>query len=537
MAEKSEIRDSQIRDLLEKVRKRNYGSYLRSIFLKKIRHFDGATINFDFPVTALVGPNGSGKSTVLAAAACAYSTATPKDFFFTSVVGDQQDFVWEMEYELIDRQLSPTEATRVYVKMTREGVELSSKASRPVKAFGIHRTLPAVTSPTFMRKYLGGSKWASTAKQKEIETEFVRREASRVLGKELSAFKLYDVEFTVVKVRRLKNKYLRQLMIDGASEELIKQLEALRSLGDQWRAVSVPKIQSLFVSEGKDKYSEFNFGTGEASVLRLIHGIEQLPEQSLVLIEEIENGLHPLAVERLVEYLIAFAIRRKSQIVFTTHSEYALRPLPAEAVWSVLDGRVIQGSLSVESLRALSGRVDKKLAVFTEDQFSLKWVEAIVRETLADTFDQVGIYHLSGDNSAVRIHLAHRENPSVQSKSLCFIDGDSRQTEEQEKGIYRLPGESPELHVFNTVSESLEKLAAILTVGCQRPLSSQQAIVDAIRDVANTNRDPHLLFAQVGARIGLVSEEIVRGAFVAAWIQERPEEAAVIGAAVLRALD
>jgi signal recognition particle GTPase len=206
MAEKSEIRDSQIRDLLEKVRKRNYGSYLRSTFLKKIRHFDGATINFDFPVTALVGPNGSGKSTVLAAAACAYSTATPKDFFFTSVVGDQQDFVWEMEYELIDRQVSPTEATRVYVKMTREGVELSSKASRPVKAFGIHRTLPAVTSPTFMRKYLGGTKWASTAKQKEIETEFVRREASRVLGKELSAFKLYDVEFTVMKVRKLKNK-------------------------------------------------------------------------------------------------------------------------------------------------------------------------------------------------------------------------------------------------------------------------------------------------------------------------------------------
>jgi predicted ATPase len=69
----NEIRESRIRELLDKVRKRNYGSYLRSALLKKIRQFEGATINFDFPVTALVGPNGSGKSTAMAAAACAYT--------------------------------------------------------------------------------------------------------------------------------------------------------------------------------------------------------------------------------------------------------------------------------------------------------------------------------------------------------------------------------------------------------------------------------------------------------------------------------
>jgi hypothetical protein len=145
-----------------------------------------------------------------------------------------------------------------------------------------------------------------------------------------------------------------------------------------------------------------------------------------------------------------------------------------------------------------------------------------LREGLKEEFDEVGVYHVNGDDTAIRIHLAHNENPAVNFRSVCFIDGDSRQAEQVEKGVHRLPGESPELFVFNTVRENIEKYAAIVTVGCQRPLSAQNEVVQAIKDVASTNRDPHLLFAQIGERIGLVSEEIVRGAFFAAWIQEQP---------------
>jgi len=527
---KSEIRDSQIRDLLEKVRKRNYGSYLRSVFLKKIRHFEGATINFDFPVTALVGPNGSGKSTVLGAAACAYKTANPKDYFFTSVVGDQQNFLWEMEYELIQKSISLNDAIRVYVRITSKTVEQNPEANRPVKYFGIHRTLPPVTSPFFMRKYFSGrSIGASRREQREVDIELIRREASRVLGKELSSFKLLHVSFVL-------NRTEKQRKIVVFNEELGREVKVKVPPGER-KTVAVIRDQHLFVSDGDQKYSEFNFGAGEASVLRLIHGIEQLPEQSLVLIEEIENGLHPLAVERLIEYLVATAIRKKIQVIFTTHSEYAVRPLPSEAIWSALDGRLIQGSLSVESLRALSGRVDKRIVVFTEDYFAQRWVEAVLREGLRERFDEVGVYYLQGDAAAVRIHLAHNANPAISSQSVCFVDGDSKQVEDSERQVFRLPGQSPELFVFNTVRENLSKNAAILTAGCQRPLSSQREVTEAVEAVANTNRDPHLLFSQVGERIGLVSEEVVRGAFLAVWIQEKQELAREISARVQSALD
>lgn len=65
----------------------------------------------------------------------------------------------------------------------------------------------------------------------------------------------------------------------------------------------------------------------------MVSQIEKCDENALILIEEIENGLHPLAVRRLVEYLIDVAIRRKAQVIFTTHSEEVLIPLPAKAIW------------------------------------------------------------------------------------------------------------------------------------------------------------------------------------------------------------
>jgi len=55
--------------------------------------------------------------------------------------------------------------------------------------------------------------------------------------------------------------------------------------------------------------------------------------------------------------------------------------------------------------------------------------------------------------------------------------------------------------------------------------------------VSHTNRDPHLLFNQIGLKIGFVSEPIVRGAFLSVWIQENQSEVEKIVKPILEALD
>ncbi len=548
---KSEIRDSQIRALLEKVQKQNFGSYLWSVRLARIRSFRGATITFSYPVTALIGPNGAGKSTVLGACACVYSGIPPQNVFRKSRVGDDSMNDWSIEYELVEKSANPKGTVRTSVELRNNQWVRSEGFKRKVKQCTLNRTVPPMDNPLYaFRKRLSffGN---SDGRKLEIKTapvpeiEHIKRESERVLGRSLQEFKLFEVTLGIGRRPTQPSARPRFKIV----VENIEERQDGRTVVTQRR---IPKparpfretpertysnTQYMYVgASGGITYSEFNFGSGESSVLRMVADIESLPENSLVLIEEIENGLHPLAVRRMVEYLEDVAERKAIQSIFTTHSDYALDPLPSEAIWSCLDGTVQQGKLSVEVLRAVSGRVDRRLAVFVEDDFAGAWADAVVREYLGDHREEIGIYPLQGDGNAVKTHSSHLANPAVSFRSVCFIDGDSRQKEDSEGFIYRLPGTVPESTVFNTVLKNLDQNIALLTVALQRPLSKQDEVAKAIRDVSHTNRDSHLLFSQVGAKIGFIPEATVRGGFLSIWLQENPEEAKNIASAIEDAL-
>ena len=139
---KSEVRDSDIRDLIERVRKQNYGIYLLSMRLEKIRLFKGAQINFDFPVTALIGPKGSGKSTILGASACIYGSINPKNIFRKSLVGDEGMDGWQIDYEVIDRDINSKGSIQAEILFKQNIWSRSYTFKRDVKFFGINRTVP-----------------------------------------------------------------------------------------------------------------------------------------------------------------------------------------------------------------------------------------------------------------------------------------------------------------------------------------------------------------------------------------------------------
>jgi AAA15 family ATPase/GTPase len=111
----------------------------------------------------------------------------------------------------------------------------------------------------------------------------------------------------------------------------------------------------------------------------MITSTEAMPENSLILIEEIENKLHPIATIKMVEYLISVASKKEVKTIFTTHSNEALIPLPLKAIWVAANEELYQGKLNVNFLRAITGQIDKKLAIFCEDIFSREWLESIIR--------------------------------------------------------------------------------------------------------------------------------------------------------------
>ncbi len=146
--------------------------------------------------------------------------------------------------------------------------------------------------------------------------------------------------------------------------------------------------------------SEFHFGAGESSVIRMAIKLETISQNSLVLIEEIENGLHPVATIRMVEYLIDLAQRRKIQVIFTTHSNDALKPLPDKAIWAAVNGNLYQGKLDISSLRAITGEIESKLVIFVEDNFAKIWLEGILRSLSNLAMDAISVHAMEGDGTA-----------------------------------------------------------------------------------------------------------------------------------------
>lgn len=481
----TEIRSSQISSLLEKVQKSQYGKYLRSVRLVKVRGLSDAEVRFDFPVAALIGPNGGGKSTVLGAAACAYKEMKPGRFFPKSSIGDTSMANWSIEYEVIDKGIDPRNLVKRTCNFRRTKWRRSEDLlSRPVAYFGINRTVPAGEKPSF-KKLMGGTYRHEGTLSPLPESAL--GEIEKTLGKSVTDFRQTEIE-------------------SGETFYTGKNV-------------------------GND-YSEFHFGAGESSVIRIISAIEALPENALILIEEIENGLHPVATQRLVDYLIIAAEKKRLQAIFTTHSDFAIAPLPSEAIWACLDRKMQQGKLSVTALRAVSGKIDKRLAIFVEDDFAKYWVQAIIRLELTDAHDLIEVHAVAGDGVAVKIHNGHRINPSIGFKSICIIDGDSEQSDTAANGIYRLPGDQPERTVFHGVADRMHDNIALLTVACQLAPEAQSRVREVVTQVRSTNRDPHLLFNQVGIQLGFVPEVIVRGAFLSQWIRENREAVTPIAEAI-----
>lgn len=507
---KSEIRDSTITALSDRVRKRSYTKYLSGMRLVKLRGFADVEVRFDFPVTALIGPNGAGKTTILGAAGLIYDSVLPRRFFAKSGAYDGSMRGWKIEYELIDRerQGSPSfsrTASYLQAKWNRDAVQ------RVVVISGISRTLPASERKDTYRFIKGDF----TGAREVTFTQQVVDAVENILGKAAANYLQVDA--------------------DTAGKSSIY---AVRGSTDD-----------------EDSYSEFHFGAGEASIIRIVTRIEEAPDDSLLLIEEIENGLHPVATRRLVEYLIDVARRKSCQVIFTTHSNDALAPLPTEAVWSTYRGRVTQGKLDVAALRTLTGQVEAQLAVFTEDDFAAMFAEVTLRSySQAKNYEFAGIeIHSLGGAAPARDHTRfHNRNPVRKFRAVALLDGDKRaedgysaeqitdpsDTDETPATsradiVYCAGDGHPEAAVFEDIHDNLDTIGNLLgklTIALQLDTPMQSRVRESIEERHSTNRDVHVIFAQIGEDLDFLSESLVQRAFLSTWANTFPDKVAEVWA-------
>lgn len=466
----------------------------------KIRGLYPCSVTFEYPITAIAGRNGSGKSTILAIACCAYHNRpngyTPFDRsknyytfsdFFVSTYDEEKpeglDIVYGFRVEFRNRagQIKTYGVQRRRKRLGGKWNDYNRRVPRNVIFFGIQRIVPPSERKT-ERSY--SSKFKSTSLNDNMKQRILEI-AGRIMGKKYSSLDLRKV--------------------------------------DQRR---------LFVVDYQTRhYSGFNMGAGENAVFSILIELFLAGNGSLIVIDEIELGLHAEAQKRLIAELKQLCKEFHCQIICSTHSSHIIDALPPEGrkFIETYDKKsvIITGISSKYAMGMLSGVKTNELVILVEDEVG----ETVLREILTSSIrNRVKICPIGSDQAVLRQLAAHFREKDC--SCIAFLDGDKHAQQRDAKlkvknhlerrynnmtetefdewlcnHLSYLPGsECPEkwlLHMLNT--EIIGSLATVLHIDTD---TLQTIIEQAV--CMPTHQEMHYISEKTGLQESQILIDIVR---------------------------
>ena len=398
---------------------------LDALEISGVRGWTGQRMDFQFfPMVALVGENGVGKSTVLQAAASIYRGPTKRMKFPSAHFPDTP---WER-------------IERASIKWwVREG---------------------QTTREGSVRKE--STRWRGNPDRRERNVENIDLSRIQPVSARVGYFRLAkpqhkevsSVSFDEDRLSRLSNILGKKYAIASMS---LTDFDATRS---------VPVIQH------KDaKYSGFHGGAGETAMLELLEN--DIPQNSLVVIDEIETSLHPRSQRQLIRDLADICRVKEVQIIMSTHSPYILDELPEEArlyIWEGAEGREIMKGVSPEfAMTKMDLEQHPELDIYVEDEAAQIMLREIIIAHSTNVIGRCLIIPYGAASVGQSLGQMVQGN-RFPRPTRVFLDGDQPDA----PGCIRLPGgDAPERVVFEEMA-AVEWKDVAIRVG--RPHSS---LVDA----------------------------------------------------------
>ena len=436
--------------------------FLTEIRLRGIRGIDDLRVVLDYPVSVIAGGNASGKSTVLFAAACAYRVpgAGVKDFVPSTLFPDyrprhggrgdeKREVTVEFDYTTPQGRSSMRWRRAKGWNRSFLGRKNAAQPERPVYL----RTLSNLSNPAEVRGVLSMSRLGSPPRETPLTAS--------------------QIEFAQ---QMLPFRYAEVVDLSSGSKNL---LFAAQELGAA--------------------YSELHMAAGERAILRLAQEIAQR-NGGLVLIDEVEAGLHPWVQQLLMLHLQQLALRNDLQIIVTTHSAVVLDAVPANGrIFLDRDagGRVTVQQAHVDVVQdALYGRSRDVLNLLCEDEAA----EGIVQGVL----DYVGPKRrIRGSSVRIGRDTGADEFPAHAAAFRKFgridnfafiLDGDQRAGGIDERiraqagrevPVLFLPGRAaPEAWVWGRLQQATGRMATAVSID-PAELANQLRRLDAVYDMAS----------------------------------------------------
>jgi ABC-type lipoprotein export system ATPase subunit len=133
-------------------------------------------------------------------------------------------------------------------------------------------------------------------------------------------------------------------------------------------------------------FSEKNFSLGELCVLKLLLALENMPIDSLVLIDELELAVHPRAQTKLFQHLEKLSKKKNLTVIFSTHSVTLIKTTERKKILFLQnsDGKVscIKGCYPTFALGQISSgeEVAPDCVIYVEDDSAKKCVESMLSQ-------------------------------------------------------------------------------------------------------------------------------------------------------------
>ncbi len=447
----------EIQKLTEQFSAGNWPRFIEKITISGLRSWNNKSIDFKFPVVAIVGENGAGKSTLLKAAACAYEGKSKQTTFYPS------DFFIETQWEKIQNvqidysiKYGENRFPLIYSKKTERWRANKDRLKNDVYILEISRTLPLDATA-------GYAKMAKLAAQEisrnEISEDY-RERLSYILGKNYQNASFVTTEFDTKKEVGLLRREFGEI-------------------------------------------SQYHQGAGEDTTLDLIRTLQDLPNYSLLIIDEVEASLHPKSQRRLIQFLLWFARQKKCQVILSTHSPYILQELPKEARVMIMSGtegiNIVTGITPEFAMSKMDDGDYPELDIIVEDNDTSVWLREILAN-LDDADEILPRVRISpvGPANVVQIMGKLGYENKLPYKSIAIVDGDKDAT----LGCLKMPGkEAPEHVVF-------EELKNIKWASLPERFGIGAGILYSILDEVILNPDHHAWTTIIGNKVRMSSKSV-----------------------------
>jgi len=221
---------------------------------------------------------------------------------------------------------------------------------------------------------------------------------------------------------------------------------------------------SFFALKAKENYiKEFFFSTGEYFLLSLLKFILVNKEKksaipALIIIDEIELSLHPLAQKRLMEKIYEFSDEFNLLIIFATHSLQIIENTRPEHLYYIKKGKVSNNHTISNPI--YPGYLTTKLynhqyfdkIILVEDNCAMNFIKLVIKDlNLRNTFFSyfilpIGDWKKVLDTAKDNIELKFYGNAKV----IAIVDDDKK--EETKKNFYKSVNSS-----YIPIEENIEK--------------------------------------------------------------------------------